>query len=310
MNNWQLKTPVAFIIFKRSHTTERVFEAIRQAKPPKLFVIADGPRADHPGEAEKCEAARAIIERVDWDCEVIKNYAPTNLGCKQRVSSGIDWVFNTVEEAIILEDDCLPHPTFFRFCEELLEKYRYDERIMMISGLNILGQWKPDIQSYHFAYYGSIWGWASWRRAWRYYDVNMELWSKPETKERLRDIICDIKQYLNREKDFDHVYYGRIDTWDYQWDLARFLQSGLSVVPSENLISNIGFDRDGTRTIEDTKGFSKISLFPMLFPLREPYTMTVDRDYSYFYYKKAWTYSLKERISGKIRKLFLSRNQI
>ncbi|MBD2773260.1 glycosyltransferase family 2 protein [Iningainema tapete] len=305
-----MKTSIAFIIFNRPQTTEKVFEAIRQAKPPKLFVIADGPRADRPDEASKCEDTRAIIERVDWDCEVIKNYADTNLGCKQRVSSGIDWVFNNVEEAIILEDDCLPHPTFFTFSEELLEKYRYDERIMMITGFNILGQWKSDIQSYHFAYYGSIWGWASWRRAWRYYDVNMELWSKPETRERLRDIICESKQYLNREKDFEHVYYGRIDTWDYQWDLARFLQSGLSVVPAHNLIYNIGFNQAATRTTEDVKGFSKIPLFPMSFPLIEPYAMTTDRDYSYYFYKKAYTCSLKQRIIGKIKRLFYKKTNI
>ena len=281
-----------------------MFEAIRQAKPPKLFVVADGPRDDRPDEAEKCKAARAIIERVDWECEVIKNYSDVNLGCQKRVSSGLDWVFNSVEEAIIIEDDCLPHPTFFRFCEELLEKYRYDERIMMISGFNILEQWKSDIQSYHFTYYGSIWGWASWRRAWHYYDVNIKLWSKPETRERLRDIVGDSKQYLTRKKHFEDIYYGRIDTWDYQWDFARLLQSGLSVVPSKNLISNIGFNQAATRTTVDSKGFSKIPLFPMTFPLIEPYTLTADRNYSDVFYKKAWTCSFKERIFGKLKKIF------
>ncbi len=116
----QLKTPVAFIIFKRPDNTQKVFEAIRQAKPPKLLVIADGARAERPGEVERCAATRAIIDRVDWECEVLKNYSDTNMGIKQRVTSGLSWVFNTVEEAIILEDDCLPHPTFFRYCEELL----------------------------------------------------------------------------------------------------------------------------------------------------------------------------------------------
>ena len=137
MNNSQLKTPVAFIIFKRPHTTERVFEAIRQAKPPKLFVIADGPRAYRPGEAENCAATRAIIERVDWECEVLKNYSDINLGCKQRVSSRLNWLFDLVEEAIILEDDCLPHLSFFRFCQELLTYYRDEQQITSISGQNV-----------------------------------------------------------------------------------------------------------------------------------------------------------------------------
>jgi hypothetical protein len=136
MTKFQLKTPVALIIFKRPDTTERVFETIRQAKPPKLLVVADGPRTDQPGEAEKCAATRAIIDRVDWDCEVLKNYSDSNLGCGLRPATGISWVFEQVEEAIVLEDDCVPHPTFFRFCEELLEYYRHDERIMSISGIN------------------------------------------------------------------------------------------------------------------------------------------------------------------------------
>ena len=134
--NKQLETPITFIIFKRPDTTEKVFETIRQVKPKKLLVIADGPRTDREGEAEKCAATRAIIEKVDWDCEVIKNYSEINLGCAKRVSSGLDWAFNNVEETIILEDDCILQPTLFRFCEELLEKYRHDRRITSIAAQN------------------------------------------------------------------------------------------------------------------------------------------------------------------------------
>ena len=176
MTDWQLQTPVVLLIFNRPDTTERVFETIRQAKPPKLLVVADGPRADKPGEAEKCAAVRAILDRVDWDCQVIQNYADTNLGCRERVSSGLNWVFETVEEAIILEDDCLPHPTFFRFCEELLERYRHDDRIMTISGNNLQFGRPHTEDGYYFSRYTHIWGWASWRRAWRFYDLEMKAW--------------------------------------------------------------------------------------------------------------------------------------
>ncbi len=203
MSDWQLTTPVAFIIFKRPDTTRKVFEEIRRAKPPKLLVIADGPRPNIVGEAEKCAAARAIIDSVDWECEVLKNYSDENLGCKQRVSSGLDWVFDNVEEAIILEDDCLPHPTFFRFCEELLEKYRGDERIMTIGGTNLLKNWKSDIQSYHCSNYFNCWGWATWKRVWKHYDVDMKLWGNLEIRNRIADVIVDKKQYLNRK---DHEY--------------------------------------------------------------------------------------------------------
>ena len=153
MADWQLNTPVVLIIFNRPDTTAKVFEAIRQAKPSQLLVIADGPRPEKPGEAEKCAATRAIIDRIDWDCEVLKNYSEINLGCQQRVSSGLDWVFQTVETAIILEDDCLPHPTFFRFCAELLAKYRDEPRVMAISGDNFqCGQNSETDKSYYFSH--------------------------------------------------------------------------------------------------------------------------------------------------------------
>ena len=124
MKNWQLNTPVAFLIFNRPHTTQRVFAEIAKARPPKLLVVADGPRNDRPGEAELCAQTRAIIDQVDWDCEVLTHYADKNMGCKKRIASGIDWVFTQVEEAIILEDDCLPEASFFQFCEENLAPAR------------------------------------------------------------------------------------------------------------------------------------------------------------------------------------------
>lgn len=303
MTDWQSKTPVAFLIFNRPDTTEKVFEEIRRAKPPKLLVVADGPRANKPGEAEKCAATRAIIDRVDWDCEVLKNYADANMGCKRRVSSGLDWVFETVEEAIILEDDCLPHPTFFRFCDELLEKYRHDERIMAISGTNTVVEWKSHIQSYHFAYFGMIWGWASWRRAWSYYDVEMKLWAEPEMKHLIRDILGNEQQYNRVKQAFDGIYKGQ-DTWDYQWFFARVSQSGLSVIPSVNLISNIGFTTEGTHTNAPAEGISNLPIQAMTFPLRSPYGVGIDREYSQRHNQKFMPKSLPQRIVNKINRIF------
>ena len=191
MSDRQLKTPVAFIIFKRPEETQRVFAEIRKVKPPKLLVVADGPRPDKPGEDRQCAAARAIIEQVDWECEVLQNYADRNLGCRLRVSSGLDWVFDTVEEAIIIEDDCLPHPTFFRFAEELLERYRDDSRIMSISGQNVQFGRKRTDYSYYFSRYNHCWSWASWRRAWQYYDVEMKIWPKIRDSSFLKNILVD-----------------------------------------------------------------------------------------------------------------------
>lgn len=177
MTTWQLNTPVAFIIFNRPDTTRRVFEMIRQAQPPKLLVIADGARENHPSDRQNCAAAKGIIAEVDWDCEVTTNYSDRNLGCRDRLASGLNWVFEQVPEAIILEDDCLPHSSFFRFCEEMLLKYRNDNRIMHIGGNNFQMQKSRTNDSYYFSRYNHCWGWASWGRAWQHYDVDMKLWN-------------------------------------------------------------------------------------------------------------------------------------
>jgi len=244
------QTPVVLILFNRPDLTKIVFEAIAQVKPAQLLVIADGPR--EPEEAEKCNKARAVIERVDWNCQILTNFSDKNLGCKRRVSSGLDWVFSIVEEAIILEDDCLPAPTFFSFCETLLKRYRYDERIMMISGNNFQrGQNKTEY-SYYFSKYSHIWGWASWRRAWRHYDVDMKTWPKFKKMNWLCSVCTDSYEQRYWMDRFDSVFDGAIDTWDYQLLYAYWCQSGLAILPNSNLVSNIGFRLDATHTFADS----------------------------------------------------------
>ena len=309
MTDFQLTTPVAFLIFNRPDTTARVFEAIRQAKPPKLLVVADGPRPDRPDDVEKCNAARAIIDGVDWDCEVLTNYSDVNLGCGKRVSTGITWVFKQFEEAIILEDDCLPHPDFFRFCEELLEKYRDDKRIMAIGGTNVIGEWKSSVQSYHFSYHGSIWGWASWRRAWCYFDLDMRLWANQEIRNRVRDVIADNRQYQKRAIVFESVYRKEIDTWDYQWIFARLVQSGLTVIPCVNLVSNLGFaHEDATYTKSRNEFLSNLERIDMIFPIKTNEFIAIDRDYDKQVFLKVFKemgYRIISKISEK-SKLFYS----
>ena len=302
-----LSTPVAFLIFNRPELTKTVFAEIAKVKPKKLLVVADGSRQDKQGEAEKCAAARAVIEQVDWDCEVLKNYSDVNLGCGIRVATGIDWVFEHVDEAIILEDDCLPHLTFFEFCRELLEKYRDDERVMMISGSNLMGDWESDLQSYHFSYYGGIWGWASWKRAWKHYDYHMKLWKYEGARNCVRNVIVDPEQYFYRQEMLSKAFRGEIDTWDYQWSFARLLQSGLSVVPSVNLVSNIGFGKDATHTINFFDCKANLPLSSMSFPLREPYGLAVEREYDWNFYlkinkKKNRVVNLLQQLSNRIQK--------
>jgi tetratricopeptide (TPR) repeat protein len=269
MKKWKLKTPVVFIIFNRPETTEKVFEQIRLAKPPKLLVVADGPRPGKPGEAEKCKAAREIVKHIDWECEILTNYSDLNLGCKRRVSTGLDWVFNTVEEAIILEDDCLPDPTFFRFCEELLEKYRDDSRIAQISGDNLLFGRDHDDYSYYFSRYFHLWGWATWRRAWKHYDVNMTFWPEIRDKRWLQDQLGNRESLLFWERVFENTYQGKIDSWDFQWVFSCWIQGVLSIAPSQNLVRNIGFGADATHTHIQTK-YSNMETKEISFPLIHP----------------------------------------
>ncbi len=266
-----MNTPVAFFIFKRPDTTKKVFEAIRQAKPSQLLVVADGPRPDRADEADRCAASRSIIDQVDWDCEVITNYSDINLGCKHRLASGLDWVFSTVEEAIILEDDCLPHPTFFGFCEELLDRYKNDDRIFLISGQNVQKTPRVTDTDYYFSRYTHCWGWASWRRAWRHYDVDMKLWPIFRDQQLLQASLADDPYAL---KVWNRVFQGMIDqpidTWDYQLQFASWTQNGLSIVSNVKLVENIGFGVDGTHTTGTENFYTEIPLQGVTLPLRHP----------------------------------------
>jgi hypothetical protein len=241
-----LSTPVAFLIFNRPDLTETVFRAIAQARPAKLLVVADGPRS--PEEAEKCRQARAVIESMDWECEVLTNFSTENLGCKQRVASGVDWIFSQVDEAIILEDDCLPAPSFFSFCEELLESYRHDTRIMHVCGSNFLADREPIDQSYYFSRYSFIWGWASWKRAWKFYDEEMKSWPNFVRQGMVEKIFEDPAEQSYWTNILTSTFNGEIDTWDFQWFYTCFSQGGLTVVPSVNLVSNLGLRPDATHT--------------------------------------------------------------
>ena len=257
-----LTTPVLFMIFNRPDTTQKVFNAIRQAKPKQLFIAADGPREGTEGEKEKCEQARKVIEQVDWNCEVKTLFRDKNLGCKIADTFAIDWFFENVDEGIILEDDCLPSQSFFWFCQELLEYYRADTRIMMISGNNFqFGKVRGE-GSYYFSKYAHLWGWATWRRAWRYYDVDMKSFEKFKIESQINNIFRIKQQQKYWTKIFQSVYDGKIDTWCYQWAYTCFINNGLCIMPNVNLVSNIGFGADSTHTKEENNIFSNTYIQP------------------------------------------------
>ena len=243
-------TPILFLIFNRPDTTKQVFERIKAIKPKYLYLAADGARENKEGEQKRVEQTRKVVlDNIDWECKVKTLFREKNLGCGQAVSQAITWFFDNVEQGIILEDDTLPDMSFFTFCEELLNKYKDDERVMMVSGLNICSEWKSAIQSYHFAYFGGVWGWASWKRAWNYYDIRLSLWENSEVKNLVKNFFSFNDSLLeNRIRLYNDLFENKIDTWDLQWGFAKLINSGLNIIPSTNLIQNIGCGIDATHT--------------------------------------------------------------
>ncbi|ETB08513.1 type 11 methyltransferase [Mycobacterium avium subsp. silvaticum ATCC 49884] len=241
--------PIIFMIFNRPDTTRKVFERIRAAKPEKLLVIADGPRASRPGEAEKCAATRAIIDEVDWDCEIERDFADTNMGTCPRISSGITRAFELVDKAVILEDDCVPSPSFFEYCADLLDRYENDERVMMISGNNHLFGHADITDSYYFPRYPHVWGWATWKRAWAKYDVKMTHWPEIRDRQLFDQYFSKTTERYHWEGIFQYIVYeNRVDTWAWRWFYSIWANSGLCATPARNLVHNIGFEADATHT--------------------------------------------------------------
>jgi hypothetical protein len=236
----QFSTPILFVIFNRPQYTQIVFNEIRKIRPKYLYIAADGPRKDNIKDVELCRQVRSITGEIDWDCDVHTLFREQNLGCKLGVSSAITWFFENVEEGIILEDDCLPHVTFFGYCEKLLEKYRNDERIMMIGGTNYFPDEIEIPESYFFSRWYVVWGWASWRRAWHLYDIQMNDWPKFRDQKYLDFLIPHKRARQYYEIAFQKAYSNEIDVWSLQWWYTCIFQNGLVITPKVNLISNIG----------------------------------------------------------------------
>lgn len=260
--------PVVFFIFNRPDTTRLVFEQIKNLKPRKLYIFADGAR-DRKGEDVQCRETRLATENIDWDCEVIRNFSEVNLGCRVSIGAGLSSVFAKEEMAIILEDDCLPDLTFFNYCRELLIKYKDDSRVGAISGDNFqLGKYSPE-ESYYFSQYFNCWGWATWKRVWDHYDIDIVNWPEMKSKKLLNNVFSKDYQLYFWNEIFDRVHAKKINTWDHQFSFNLFFQNMLVIVPKVNLIKNIGFDERGTHTTT-RNSLAEINAVPMTFPLKHP----------------------------------------
>lgn len=264
------RVPILFLIFNRPQTTDRVFEAIRRARPEKLYIAADGPRTHIPDDDTNCALARDIATSVDWSCRVRTRFLQENAGCQLAVSSAITWFFEHEQEGIILEDDCLPDQTFFLYCEELLDRYRDDHRIFAISGSNFQSETDSVDGSYYFSCFNHCWGWATWKRAWKYFDFEMELWPKYKSDGLLSEVFENRIYREYWEDCFDEVFAEKINSWSYRWTFAAWANSALSVLPAKNLVMNIGLGASATHTVSHIHQ-NRISALD--FPLRHPAVM-------------------------------------
>ncbi|MCF7820270.1 MAG: glycosyltransferase family 2 protein [Candidatus Pacebacteria bacterium] len=283
--------PIVFIIFKRPETTQKVFDEIRKVKPKKLFIVADGPR--NKEEKIKCEKTRVIVEKINWDCEVFRNYSEENLGCRKRVISGLNWVFKNVEKCIILEDDCLPDQSFFPFCEKLLERYKKREDVMMISGNNHLKDKKNIIKdSYYFTKFTYIWGWATWRSSWKLMQDNLTISNKV-----IYSNFSNWKDRIYWKYVFKETEKGYIDSWAYSLFYYSLNNEMQNICPKVNLVANIGFGDDSTNTGNYNDTYSLIKKETISFPLNHPEEIRIN--------KKADKISQKNSVNMSLFRFFL-----
>jgi hypothetical protein len=316
-NKMTITTPVLFIVFNRPATTEKVFEAIRKAKPTKLYIAADAPRVGNESDIQKSLRVKEIVSNVDWACVVSTQYQERNLGCSLGPRAAFDWFFSKEERGIILEDDCVPNQSFFIFCQEMLEKFANDERIISINGSN-LGYQLETGKSYTFSRFMNMWGWATWRRSAAKIDYSLKEWNnerKPllvmykRLRQRLFDI--DINWYKYWQEKFDLTITNKnITWWDWQWIYHQIRDKQLSVVPAVNLISNIGFDGDATHTKAADNPAAVLPSKEMELPINHPSCICNDLVYEENYVKWVWcyhkrlpaTFYVKHFISEIIRK--------
>ncbi len=290
---FKLTTPVLYLIFNRLDTVKQTFPEIQKAKPKQLFIGADGPRTKQ--EKEKTDAVREyILKNINWKCEVKILFKNKNLGCNYAVSGAIDWFFENVEQGIILEDDCLPDQSFFRFCQEMLEKYKENKKIMSISGYNPLGVYNID-ESYLFSKYFYCWGWATWRRAWKLNDLEMKEYINIKKLGILKEYLPGFFERIFYKKKFNQNVEGKINSWDASFSFSQIFYKKLSIIPKANLIQNLGFSNlSSTHTREsywDKKYlcYERMKIeFPLIYPNIIKEDKKFDKNYIFLNIKRVF----------------------
>jgi hypothetical protein len=300
------RAPVLLLAFNRPDLLERVIAGIRGTGERAVFASIDGPRPDHPEDRKRCAAVRRIVEGIDWATELRLKAEETNLGCGRAVSEAITWALGQVPEIIVLEDDCLADPSFLRFCDEMLDRYRADRRVMHVAGTN----WGADRarygdDSYAFTSFAPIWGWATWRRAWELNDHELQSWRRMRLSGTSMEVPLSRRFRRLLEREWDLVLAGH-GTWDHQWQYSVIRHGGLSISPAANMVVNLGFRADATQLATEDRIFSSLPLEAMSFPLRHPRGMTrnesVEAVFERIYWQKlGWHRHLYRALTPKLR---------
>lgn len=290
-------TPILFIIFNRKDTAQRVFNKIKEIKPKKLYVAADGPRRNRKDDIENCKKTRDIINQVDWDCDLKTLFREENLGCGKGVSGAISWLFENEDRGIILEDDCLANDDFFVYCDDLLNRYKDNDTIKIISGDNFQNGNKRGESSYYFSSYANIWGWATWRRFWREYEYDLNKYSIKELKSFYNPYSISYESRLYWKYRAQQMKKHQVDTWDYQLQFSIWRKKGLNIIPNCNLIQNIGFDSNATHTsnMKDNseKSVKTQNILPLIYNDNIKQNKVADKYFHNRYEKKAlWKYPI------------------
>lgn len=285
--------PVLLIIFNRPDKVERLIDSLRKVKPTKMYVSADGPRYGVPSDTTRCAGARAVISQIDWPCEVITNFHERNTGADFGPEKALNWFFGNVDEGIILEDDCIAHPDFFRFAKDMLTRYRTNDQVMMISGNNFQNGITRGNGSYYFSKYPSTWGWASWKRAWRHYDTKI-LGYREFIDKNILDTVCQTrveKKYWSRF--FEKIHNDKLNHWDIKWIFAIWNNNGISITPNVNLVQNVGFGHDATHTLRHDE-IMEVRAVEMR-EIAHPSTIAIDKEADAYLFKHVYKFTLTKK---------------
>lgn len=295
----QFQTPILLLVFNRPELTKRLLKSLEQVKPKNIFVVADGPRENNLQDFPLCQSVRDLFSNLNWECSVYRLFRDNNLGCAKSVSDGITWFFKHNEHGIILEDDCIANPSFFPFCETLLERYKTEKNIFHISGNNFQDGIMRGDGDYYYSIFNHLWGWATWKRAWEHFnfDINNEMTS-------------EFKKFVNNKKIIDYfskqfelVKESKLDSWGFRWTYACWENKALSVLPNQNLVSNIGFGPDATHTIQKDSSQSNLEAMTIHFPLNYPKEIKRSLNADIYTFQKVFQpkESLERKIKNRIR---------